>query len=80
MVRVNELLEPESEAVTPAVVNQPSSEPTRKMSTLGLGGGVLLAVLASLKARGVNLLEEDIALLVLVVPWVIGYFTKERRR
>ena len=69
-------IRPASESAT---VSQPTAEPTRKMSTLGLGGGVLVAVLASLKAHGVSLLEEDIALLVLVVPWAIGYFTKERR-
>jgi hypothetical protein len=60
-------------------VDQSTAHPTPKLANLGIGGGLLIALLASLKAHGVNLFEEDIALLLLVVPWMVGYFTRDKK-
>lgn len=64
----------------PAAVKQPTGHPTSKMAAVGIGGGALAVVIGWLQARfGIEFIDEDIALLMLIGPFVAGYMTKDRK-
>lgn len=73
-------------AVTPALVpkssgsvKQPTKHPTAKITAVGLGGGALGTVLAWVQARfGIELLPQDVTIIMAVVTFAAGYFTKDR--
>lgn len=64
----------------PAAVKQSTGHPTSKVAAVGIGGGALAVVIGWLQARfGIEFIDEDIALIMLVGPFLVGYFTKEKR-
>jgi hypothetical protein len=60
-------------------VDQPSKQPSPKMTSVGLGGVSTGGLLLWLKARfDLNITMEDVALFLPVLCFVVGYITKDR--
>lgn len=60
-------------------VKQPTKHPTAKVTAVGLGGGAIGTVMAWVQARfGIELLPQDVTIIMAVVTFAAGYFTKDR--
>jgi len=59
-------------------IEQPTAQPTRKMSAVGIAGALATVVTWAAGQAGLDMPPEVAAAIALVLAWAVGYFTLER--
>ncbi len=60
-------------------MNQPTSAPTQKMAAVGIAGSLTVIIVYLLSLAGIIIPEAVSAALTVVISFIAGYITQERK-